>query len=134
MRKPLLILFLLALCHVSKAQCTKVCGTVTAISSGTFIASGTSTVTQQPNTTFTIAAKGTYTVATSYSVVTVAATNTITSGALSVSISNYGGADALFNGVALPTGATVNVNIPNATLPQYTYNCLTSKLIILVNR
>lgn len=124
-QKLLLTSALFLICMCARSQCTTVCGTVTTKSSST----GTTVV-----GTVTVAAKGNYTVATSYSVVSAAATNTITTGALSVSVSNVGDNGALFNGTTLPSGTTLNIEVPNATLPQYTYNCLTSTLIILVNR
>jgi len=122
--KNTVLLCALMLVHFKgQAQCTKICGTVTAISSGTGIVG-----------TVTVAAKGNYTITTTYNYVTLAGVNSITSGALSVSVSNVGTAVAQFNGVTLPIGATVNIEIPNAVLPSYTYDCLTSALVVLVNR
>ena len=58
----------------------------------------------------------------------------INAGALSISVSNVGTDAAQFSGASLPSGATINISIPNAVLPKYTYNALTSSLMILDNR
>jgi hypothetical protein len=129
MAKPLKnIVLLCALLLISfnvRSQCTNVCikGGSVAVT-GTIASAGT----------VTVAVKGNYTITTTYAYVTLAGVNSITSGALSVSVSNVGTAVAQFNGVTLPIGATVNIEIPNAVLPSYTYDCLTSALVVLVNR
>lgn len=105
-------------------QCTQVCiksGTVTVTPTGT-----QSVIVSNP--------KGTYTVATTYSYVTSAGVNNITTGALSISVSNVGDSNALFNGITMQAGTTINILIPNTTLPAYTYNAQTSTLSVLVNR
>jgi len=130
MAKPLknilLLAALLLICLKSHGQCTNVC-----IKGGSVGVTGTISAASS----VTIATpKGSYTVATTYSYVTATGLNSISTGALSVAVSNVGTVDALFNGGTLPPGATVNIEIPNATLPSYTYNCLTSTLVVLVNR
>lgn len=107
---------LLFLNFKAKSQCTTICGTVTA--------KGTITVSPVAN----------YTLATTYSFVTSSGVNSITAGALSVSVGNVGESNALFNGVTIPAGQTINIMIPNSKLPAYTYNCQTSTLTVLVNR
>ncbi|MGZ3883560.1 MAG: hypothetical protein ACXVPD_05045 [Bacteroidia bacterium] len=144
MNKLLLLLALIMGSLAARSQCTSVCGTVHIASGATITPSGTQTVTpasgstftvsQKAGSTLTVSATGSYTGTTAYSYVTVAGTNTITAGALSVSVSNVGSDAALFNGSTLPPGATINISIPNAILPQYTYNCLTGILMVLVNR
>ena len=121
----LFTVFLMAMCQKVQAQCTSVC-----IKSGSVAVTGTISAVQ----TVTIIPTGNYTATTTYSYVTVTGLNNITAGALSVSVSNVGSETALFNGTGLPAGATLNIQIPNATLPAYTYNCLTSSLLVLVNR
>lgn len=121
--KCLTICALIFLSSKVQSQCTKVCITGTP----TFVTSGTGTVTIG-------SPKGNYTVATTYSYVTSAGVNSITSGALSVSVRNVGDSDALFNSITLPSGAGINILVPNTTLPAYTYNCQTSTLTVLVNR
>jgi hypothetical protein len=125
-RNTLFIIFLLFLCYKSHSQCTNVCikGGSVAVT-GTIASAGSVTIATP---------KGSYTVATTYSFVTVSGINNILTGALSVAVSNVGTNTALFNGTGLPPGATINISIPNATLPAYTYDCLTSSLIVLVNR
>lgn len=95
---------------------------------------GTNTVTPAAGSIYTISATGAYTIASTYSYVTVAGTATITSGALSVSVANVGDNSALFNGTTLPAGSVLNFQIPNAILPQFTYNCLTSVLMVKIDR
>lgn len=125
--KKLLFLLAITACLTAKSQCTNVCiksGTITTVPSGTQTVAGT----------VTVSAKGNYNVATTYSFVTVSGINNITSGALSVSVANVGDNTALFDGTGLPPGAILNIEIPNATLPAYTYDCLTSSLLVLINR
>ncbi len=119
MKQLLLISAFFLICTCARSQCTNVC-----IKSGTITTTGT----------VTVSAKGSYTASTTYSYVTSAGTNTIASGALSVAVANVGSDNAIFNSSTIPPGAVLNIEIPNATLPSYTYNCLTSTLLILVNR
>lgn len=69
-----------------------------------------------------------------YTVISSAATNTITAGARKVDIANSGAEAAQINGVTFPAGATISFTYPQAILPQITYNCLTSILIISILR
>lgn len=84
--------------------------------------------------TLTVTTTG-VTTAVTYSYVTVAGTNTVTTGARMVSICNTGGNNANFNGTTLPPGACISLpEVVGILKPQITYDCLTSTLTVLVER
>lgn len=79
--------------------------------------------------------EATYTFTATYSRVTAAGTATITAGAYLVSIANTGEADAQVNGVTLEAGSVMTFPMNGAKKhPQITYDALTSRLQILVER